>query len=213
MTCAPPKFVENRSRVHRRRQRFLILVSFCLSCSARLAQAQSDPTLYIHWRPGADAYDILTVTVNLQVDQNTPSGTYSIRSEQTTNSSNYADHTFSVTNGVASLASFNVFNSPLLGGGATGILLWVKDEPSNQFAAVRQTYHYTDGGNEPDYFGHHNNAQMNFTGVLTFKLDSTVFGDFPQSIHAVPEPATHVAGLLTASAALGMARRRFRKKM
>lgn len=209
-----PKIGESRSlsRCPRLCLRVL-LVCVCLTCLAALAQAQSNPTLYIRWRPLADAYDTLTVTVNLQVDPTTPNGVYSIRAEQTTNSANYADHSFSVTNGVPSVASFNVFNSPLLGSGPTGIILWVNDEPTNQFATVRQTYHYTDGGNEPDYYGRHNNPQMNFTDSITFRLDSSALNDFPQGIQPVPEPGTWgVGALLTAAAVLNMARRRSPKE-
>src|SRR5436853_936215 len=110
-------------------RRLLVLLWVCFICSAALCKAQSQPTLYVHWRPGADAYDTLTLTVNLAVDQNTPNGIYSIRSEQTTNSSNFANHTFTVTDGVASLNSFTVSSYPLFGNGPTGILLWVNDEP------------------------------------------------------------------------------------
>lgn len=194
------------------RRVLVLLLYLCGMCSATLCKAQSDPTLYFHWRPGADAYDTLTLTVKVAVDQTTPNGTYSIRSEQTTNSSNFTNHVFTVTDGVATLNSFSVFSYPLMGTGPTGILLWVNDEPTSQFATVTQTYHYTDGGNEPDYFAHPNNPQMNYIASLTFILDATAGNESLQGVQAVPEPATWAIGALTGSAVVVMTGRHRRRR-
>jgi hypothetical protein len=213
MIYIPPISPIRKASLPNQWRRVLVqLLCLWFTCSAALSRAENDPTLYFHWRPGADAYDTLTITVAVAVDENTPNGTYSIRSQQTTNSSNFANHVFSVTDGVATTNSFTVLSYPLFGVGPTGILLWVNDEPTSQFATVTQTYHYIDGGSEPDYFGHSNNPQMNYVGSLTFKLDATAFTDSLQGEQAVPEPATWVFGAITGLALVAMAGGRLRRR-
>jgi hypothetical protein len=214
MIDIPPTSPNEKVSLPRQGRRALVLLLCpCFIFSAAFCKAESDPTLYFHWRPGADAYDTLTITVGVAVDANTPNGTYSIRSQQTTNSSNFANHIFSVTDGVATLNAFTVFSYPLMGTGPTGILLWVNDEPTSQFAGVSQTYQYTDGGYEPDYFSHHNNAQVNYIDSVVFKLDASAFGDSPiEGVQAVPEPATWIIGAATGLAVVVITRRRWSRR-
>ena len=190
----------------------VLLIWLCLTCSGGMCNAQSNPTLYFHWRPGADAYDNLTLTVKIAVDSTTPNGSYSIRSEQTTNSSNFANHDFTVTNGVASSDTFTVVNYPIMGSGPTGILLWVNAQPTSAFNGVTQVYHYTDGGAEPDYFSHHDNAAVGYTDLLTFHLDTISGVESLQGVQAVPEPATWFMAALTCSTVVVMATRGWRRR-
>jgi hypothetical protein len=190
-----------------------MLIYLCAGCATGFCN-DNPPTLYIRWGSVADPSDSLTVTVTLAVDQDTPNGLYSIRSEETTNASNRSDHNFTVTDGVVSVPTFTIGNYGLFnpGRGATGILLWVKDAPTNAFAGITETYNYIDGGFEPDYFGRHNNPPVNYTDTLTFHLDGLSGGGGLESIQAVPEPSTWLVGALAATAAITTAARRRRRR-
>lgn len=66
--------------IHRILQTSARLLAAWIALSSVSLHAQS---LYIHWRPGADAYDTLSVTVNLVTDSTSPppDGNYTFRSE------------------------------------------------------------------------------------------------------------------------------------
>ncbi|HJT82743.1 MAG TPA: PEP-CTERM sorting domain-containing protein [Chthoniobacterales bacterium] len=190
-----------------------VLVLMCAGCSTAFG-LEEVPTLYIRWGPGPDLYDSLTVTVNVAVDETTPDGVYSIRSQQTTNPSNHSDHTFTITDGVASSGAFTIGNYGLFnpGVGPTGILLWVKDAPTNAYQGYTETYNYIDGGLEPSYHAHQNNAPVHYIDSMTFHLDAFESGEDIEDIQAVPEPATWIIGALAAAAAAAMAQRRRRQQ-
>jgi RHS repeat-associated protein len=150
-----------------------------------------NPTLYIRWRPVADEFDTLTITVHVVVDQSTPNGAYTIRREETTNNANYHNLDFSVSNGVATPSTFVVGNYPLSyhDTGATGILFWVMAAPTDQFSGVYAVSNYVNGGLEPDYFEHHNNPTIHYADSVTldFRLS-------PPPGHETTCNSTKVAG-------------------